>query len=230
MRLDNYVWAMETWVPLKQAQSQFALDTHKIDWQNCALWSTLPLQELLSSNQHFRPLWNKIEISTLRGCRYGCQISKVREFMQIRIKLSYLWFSWPQFVSTDRHRRKRISVRRDENLGRSKTTARVSFASPVKNHNGRSISHSRREPEMSKSNSRREPGRSTSKGKREPGRGLSNSRRKPGRSTSNSRREPGRSTSNSKREPGRSSSGVRLQESRIDVVDVTSSSRYLLQG
>jgi len=128
-------------------------------------------------------------------------------------------------ASTDRHRRKRISVRRDENLGRSKTTARVSFASPVKNHHGRSISHSRREPEMSKSNSRREPGRSTSKGKREPGRGLSNSRRKPGRSTSNSRREPGRSTSNSKREPGRSSSGVRLQESRIDVVDVTSSSR-----
>ena len=119
-------------------------------------------------------------------------------------------------------------MRRDENLGRSKTTARVSFASPVKNHHGRSISHSRREPEMSKSNSRREPGRSTSKGKREPGRGLSNSRRKPGRSTSNSRREPGRSTSNSKREPGRSSSGVRLQESRIDVVDVTSSSRYLL--
>ena len=36
------------------------------------------------------------------------------------------------------------------------------------------------------------------------------------------------SKSNSRREPGRSSSGVILQESRIDVVDVTSSSRYLL--
>ena len=119
-------------------------------------------------------------------------------------------------------------MRRDENLGRSKTTARVSFVSPVKNHHGRSTSHSRRESGSSTSHSRRGPGRSSSNSRRGLGRSTPQSRGGPGRSTSKGRREPGRSSSNSRKEPGRSRSGVRLQESRIDVVDVTSSSRYLL--
>ena len=119
-------------------------------------------------------------------------------------------------------------MRRDENLGRSKTTARVSFVSPVKNHHGRSTSHSRRESGSSTSHSRRGPGRSSSNSRRGPGRSTPQSRGGPGRSTSKGRREPGRSSSNSRKEPGRSRSGERLQESRIDVVDVTSSSRYLL--
>ena len=96
-------------------------------------------------------------------------------------------------------------MRREENLGRSKTTSRVSFASPVKNFHGRSKSN-RRESRRSSPNSRKEHGRSSPSSKREPG-----------TSTSKGRREPN--------EPGRSRSSARLRESRRGVV--IPSSRYL---